>query len=96
MFISKVDLEGEYARALTGPGAAALLIGAGVCTESAILMSAGVSTLDDVPWEKVAQYCRKDKVVAASAIAAALTQGQANVIESVTRMLAKLEYLAET
>lgn len=95
VFISRADLEGEYARALTGPGAAALLIAGGVCTESAILMSAGVSTLDEVPWEKIAEYCRKDKVIAASAIAGALTQEQAKAIESVQRMLSKLEVLAE-
>lgn len=94
VFISKMDLEDEYARALTGPGAAEVLIRAGVCTESAILMSAGVTRLEDVPWEKVAAYCRKDKVVAASAIGAALTPQHAKAIESVQMMLLELQCLA--
>jgi putative ATP-dependent endonuclease of OLD family len=90
LWISKNDLEDEYARAFTGPGLARALIKAGYCNEIAILQSAGVSALDDVTDAAAAALCRKGKTEAATAVASQLDAATAAKIASVAGLLAHL------
>ncbi|MBD8021432.1 ATP-dependent nuclease [Brevibacterium gallinarum] len=96
VFISDVDLEDEYTRALSGPIAAKALVDGGFCREQGILQAAGVATLDEITPEAIAQFCRdKGKVDAASCIAEALTPERAGKIGSVTRLLRILDDLSQ-
>ena len=96
VFISDVDLEDEYTRALSGPIAAKALVDGGFCREQGILQAAEVATLDEITPEAVAQFCRdKGKVDAASCIAEALTPERAGKIGSVTRLLRVLDDLSQ-
>lgn len=96
VFISDVDLEDEYTRALSGPIAAKALVAGGFCREQGILQAAEVATLDEITPEAVAQFCReKGKVDAASCIAEALTPEKADKIGSVTRLLRVLDDLSQ-
>jgi putative ATP-dependent endonuclease of the OLD family len=90
LWISKSDLEDEYAKAFTGPGLARALIKAGYCNEIAILQSAGVSALDDITDEAAAHYCRKGKTEAAAAVASQLDAATAAKITSVAGLLTHL------
>lgn len=95
VFISDVDLEDEYTRALGGPVAAKALIDGGFCREQGILQAAGVDTLDEITPETVAQFCRdKGKVDAASCIAEALTPETVGKMGSVTRLLRVLDEMS--
>lgn len=92
VFISAVDLEDEYTRALGGPASATALVDGGFCREKAILDSAGVTAIDDITPEAVAKYCRdKGKIDAANCIADALTLESAERIGSVARLLHTLD-----
>lgn len=93
VWVSRADLEDEYCAALTGPGVAMALITAGVCDERSILASCGAKELDELTAEKVASYCRKEKVAAATAVAAALDATTAMKITSVAGLLTKLQEL---
>ncbi|WP_137803098.1 AAA family ATPase [Kocuria sp. 2SI] len=96
VFISDVDLEDEYTRALSGPIAAKALVDGGFCREQGILQAAEVATLDEITPEAVAQFCRdKGKVDAASCITEALTPERAGKIGSVTRLLRLLDDLSQ-
>lgn len=96
VFISDVDLEDEYTRALSGPIAAKALVDGGFCREQGILQAAEVATLDEITPEAVAQFCRdKGKVDAASCITEALTPERAGKIGSVTRLLRVLDDLSQ-
>jgi putative ATP-dependent endonuclease of OLD family len=90
VWISKYDLEDEYARAFTGPRLARALVKAGYCTTDAILNSAGVSALDDVTDDQAAAFCRKGKTEAASAVASQLDAASAHKITSVAALLTHL------
>jgi hypothetical protein len=95
VFISDVDLEDEYTRALGGPVAARALIDGGFCRETGILQAAGVAALEDISAEAVAKFCRdKGKVVAATCISEALDASSAERIGSVTRLIRKLDELS--
>lgn len=91
IFVSDKDLEDEYCRGLTGPGAARALIAGGACREEAILSSIGTSSLDAVDPEPLAEYCQGFKPAAAVAIAASLTAETAGSITSVSKLLDRLE-----
>ncbi|MFC9973876.1 ATP-dependent endonuclease [Spirillospora sp. NPDC127200] len=94
IWVSKTDLEDEYCKALTGPVAGRILIDAGVCRSSGLLQSCSVDKEEDLTAEAVAAFCRKNKVEAAVAVAAALTRAQAERIISVNGMLVKVAELA--
>jgi putative ATP-dependent endonuclease of the OLD family len=91
LFASNPDLEAEYCHALTGPGGARALITAGFCTEQGIVSSCGVIGIGDVTAEKLADYCRKDKVGAAVAMASQLDPASAARIKSVHSLLCALQ-----
>lgn len=94
VFISDIDLEDEYTRALGGPAAARALIEGGFCREQGIRQSAGVETIEEISPEAVAKFCRDNsKVDAATCIADALTNDTAEKIGSVERLLRMLEGL---
>lgn len=87
LWISTSDLEEEYAQAFTGPGLARALIEAGYCSETQILQSASVGSLDDVTDEAAAAFCRKGKTDAATAVASQLDADTAKSITSVAGLL---------
>lgn len=87
VWVSKADLEAEYAEAFTGPGLARALIEGGYCTDTQILQSTGASGLDDITAESAAAYCRKGKTEAATAVASQLNAATAEKIVSVAGLL---------
>jgi putative ATP-dependent endonuclease of OLD family len=87
LWVSAPDLEAEYAEAFTGPGLAQALIDGGYCKESAILQSAGATTLADVTEEAAAAFCRKGKTEAATVVASQLDVTTAAKITSVAGLL---------
>lgn len=94
IFISAVDLEDEYTRALGGPASVRALVDSGLYREDRILQAAKVLKLDDVTPEAVAKFCRNKKVDAARCIAEALSKETAEKIGSVSRLLHALEELS--
>jgi putative ATP-dependent endonuclease of OLD family len=96
LWASNPDLEAEYCRALTGPGAARALITAGFCREDGIVSSCDVPSVDDITDEAAAVFCRKDKIGAARAIAIQLDLDTAARITSVHGLMQKLRTLGET
>lgn len=90
IFVSDKDLEDEYCRGLTGPGAARALIAGRACREEAILSSTGAQSLDAVDPGLLAEYCRGFKPAAAVAIACALTAETARSISSISKLLDRL------
>ncbi len=95
VFISDIDLEDEYTRALGGPVAAQALIDGGFCREQGILQASGAAALEDVSARQVAEFCRKKgKVEAATCISVVLDTGTAEKIGSVTRLVRKLDELS--
>lgn len=95
VFISDVDLEDEYTRALGGPAAARALVKGGFCQEQGILQSSGAATIEEISAEAVANFCRdKGKVEAATCISEALDAGSAERIGSVARLVRMLEGLS--
>lgn len=95
IWVSKPDLEAEYCSALTGPGSARALIAAGFCKEAAILSTCKVAAIDRVTVGAIAEYCAKDKVGAAVAIASQLDLNTAGQITSVNGLLDKLRSLGK-
>ncbi|WP_327660902.1 MULTISPECIES: ATP-dependent nuclease [unclassified Streptomyces] len=95
VWVSKKDLEDEYCRALTGPVAAKALVHHGVCREDALTSSCGVKSISDISAENLASFCRKNKVPAATAIAATLNSSSAATITSVAALLGHLQILGE-
>lgn len=95
VFISEIDLEDEYTRALGGPVVAQALIDGGVCREQGILQASGVDAIEDVSAEAAAKFCRdKRKVEAATCISAVLEEDSAQMIGSVARLVRKLDELS--
>ena len=95
VFISDIDLEDEYTRALGGPVAAQALIDGGFCRKQGILEASEVDSLDDVSEHQVAKFCRKKgKVEAATCIAEVLDARAAERIGSVARLVRKLDELS--
>lgn len=96
VFVSGVDLEDEYTRALGGKGSAQALIDGEFCREEGLLRAAQVSSLEDLTPEAVAKFCRdKGKVGAATCIAEALDQDSSRKISSVTRLLHVVDELSK-
>ncbi len=95
IFISDIDLEDEYTRALGGPLAARALIDGGFCREQGILQASGVVVLEDISAHQVAKFCRKNgKVEAATCISEALDVSAAEKIGSVARLVRMLDELS--
>ena len=95
VFISEIDLEDEYTRALGGPVVAQALIDGGVCREQGILQASGVAAIEDVSAEAAAKFCRdKRKVEAATCISAVLDVDSAQRIGSVARLVRMLDELS--
>lgn len=96
VFISAVDLEDEYTRALGGPAAARALIAGGFCREQGILQAAAAGVIEDLTPDAVAKFCRNNgKVDAATCIAEVLTSETAEKIGSVARLLRTLDELSK-
>ena len=95
VFISDIDLEDEYTRALGGPVAAQALIDGGFCREQGILQASGAAALEGVSARQVAKFCRKNgKVEAATCISEVLDTGTAERIGSVARLVRTLGELS--
>lgn len=95
VFISAVDLEDEYTRALGGPASARALIDGGFCREQGILQAAEADEVEEISPQAVAKFCRdKGKVDAATCIAEVLTAETAEKIGSVSRLLHALDELS--
>ncbi|MDP8017116.1 ATP-dependent nuclease [Prescottella equi] len=96
VFISDIDLEDEYTRALGGPVAAKALIDGKFCKEQGLLQSTGVESIEKIGPEAVAKFCRdKGKVEAATCIAEVLTPDAAEKIGSVSRLVRTLDELSK-
>ncbi|MET9202604.1 AAA family ATPase [Gordonia sp. NPDC003585] len=96
VFISDIDLEDEYTRALGGPVAAKALIDGKFCKEQGLLQSTGVESIGKLGPEAVAKFCRdKGKVEAATCIAEVLTPDAAEKIVSVSRLVHTLDELSK-
>ncbi|WP_255029218.1 ATP-dependent endonuclease [Rhodococcus sp. GA1] len=96
VFISDIDLEDEYTRALGGPVAAKALIDGKFCKEQGLLQSTGVESIAKIGPEAVAKFCRdKGKVEAATCIAEVLTPDLAEKIGSVSRLVRALDELSK-
>jgi putative ATP-dependent endonuclease of OLD family len=96
LWASNPDLEAEYCRALTGPGTARALTAAGFCREDGIVSSCGAASVEAITDDAAADFCRKDKIGAARAIATQLDLETATKITSVHGLLQKLRALGET
>lgn len=95
IFISDIDLEDEYTRALGGPAAATALVDGGFCREQGILQASGATTITEMTPGAVAAFCRKNgKVEAATCIGEALTVQTAEEIGSVSRLVRELDELS--
>ncbi|WP_419863632.1 ATP-dependent nuclease [Candidatus Poriferisodalis sp.] len=86
-FVSSVDLEDEYTRSLGVTDTVALLTGSQLFSEGQILASAGVSALSSLTAEDVAEFARRNKVEAATAIASDFTSVQASSIRTVVELV---------
>lgn len=74
LWVSTPDLEGEYCTGLGGPAVAQVLVEAGVCREAGVLQACKAANYADVEPEPLADFCRGNKVTAAVAVSAALTE----------------------
>jgi len=96
VFISKVDLEDEYCRALGAPAVVKALVDSGVAQEAGLLSSSGASRVEEIGTSQLAKFCRSSsksinrKVPSALAIAKSLTGETALRIQSVTDLLNRL------
>lgn len=84
---SSVDLEDEYTRSLGAQETVALLLGSQFFSEKQILSNTGAPALDSVSGKHVAEFARKNKVEAATAIASGLTRDQARSIVTVVELV---------
>lgn len=95
IFISDIDLEDEYTRALGGPISAQALIDGGFCRKQGILQASEAAVIEDISAAQVAQFCRKNgKVEAATCISEVLNTDTAERIGSVARLVRKLDELS--
>lgn len=95
VFISDIDLEDEYTRALGGPAAAQALVDGGFCREQGILQASGATAIESIPAEAVAKFCRdKGKVEAATCISEVLDAASAEKIGSVAKLVHVLDELS--
>ncbi|MDO5285408.1 MAG: AAA family ATPase [Actinomycetia bacterium] len=83
VFVSHEDLEDEYCRGLTPPEVERALIRSGVCKKDVFCTESSS--------KEIVKFCRKNKVPAASAIAASLSKDRAKAIESVSELLSNLQ-----
>lgn len=95
IFVSEVDLEDEYSRALGGPAVARALISGGLCRERGILQSTEAKKIEEISAEAAAKFCRGRKVEAATCVSEALTPEEAEKIDSVARLLHGLDELSQ-
>lgn len=95
VFVSDIDLEDEYTRALGGTKSAEALVQGGFCRRSGLLQAASVDSFDSITPEAVAKFIRaKGKVEAATCIAASLDEESAKRIDSVWRLLGVVSELS--
>ena len=95
IFVSEVDLEDEYSRALGGPAVARALISGSLCREQGILQSTEAKKIEEISAEAAAEFCRGKKVEAATCVSEALTSEKAEKIGSVARLLHALDELSQ-
>lgn len=96
VFISDEDLEDEYSRALGGPAVAEALIAGKLCNKQGVLQSTKFVSFEEITPEAIAKFCRKKgKVEAATCIAEALTEETAKRIDSVAKLVKKLDELSQ-
>ena len=79
IWVSDIDLEDEYCRALGPTTVVPALVEAGLSREEGMLQAAEVDRVEDIPTSTLAARCRDDKVGAAVAISAAMTAEQAGI-----------------
>jgi len=97
LWVCDPDLEAEYCHGLTGPIVAQALIAAGVCNESGILQACNATSVATLQSVDVAKFCGgRRKVVAATALAPALTNTTIGALPNVVGLLTRLQHLATT
>lgn len=97
LWVCTPDLEAEYCQGLTGPVVAQALIAAGVCDESGIRQACNASSIATLQSADVAKFCGgRRKVVAATALAPALTKTTISALPNVVGLLTRLQQLATT
>ena len=94
LWVCNPDLEAEYCNALTAQVVGQALITAGGCRQAGILQACAAGSIADLQPDDVAKFCRERKVVAATAVATAITAETASSLPSVSGLLAKLQQLA--
>jgi putative ATP-dependent endonuclease of OLD family len=94
LWVCEPDLEAEYCNGLTAQVVAQALITAGACRQAGILQACGAASIADLQPGDVAKFCRERKVVAAVAVATAITAAIASSLPNVSALLAKLQQLA--
>lgn len=87
LFVCDPDLEAEYCTTLTPPIVAAALIANAGAREAGILQSCAATSIADVTPQALADFCRKDKVTYAVAVADALSATRAAAITTVAALL---------
>ena len=95
LWVSMPDLEGEYCAGLGGPAVAEILVQAGMCGQLAVLQACEATSYAGVTAEALATYCRKNKVIAAVAVAGALTEQNVACVPSIYGLLDRLRSLAQ-
>jgi putative ATP-dependent endonuclease of OLD family len=83
------DLEGEYVNRLGVATVVTMLLGSGNVSEARLKGACGVANVSDITADGLARFCSNDKVLAALAVAAALTAGQAASLVPLTDVLGK-------
>ena len=96
LFVCNPDLEAEYCTGLTGPVVARTLIAAGVCDQAGILQACNATSIAALRSADVAKFCGSRKVVAATALASALTATTIGAMPNIVSLLARLQQLATT
>jgi putative ATP-dependent endonuclease of OLD family len=82
------DLEGVYVDSLGTAAVTTMLLASPKITENSIKQTCGVADLAHLTTEQLATYCRKHKVAAALAVAAALQPAQAQTLKPIVDLLA--------
>lgn len=89
IWVSDIDLEEEYCRALGSTAVVDALEEANLSRGTGMMQAARVDRVEDIPTSILAARCRDDKVGAAVAISAALTPTQAASISSIAALLSR-------
>lgn len=86
--VCEPDLEGVYIDTLGLEAVITMLLASPQMTEASMLQSCKVATLEDITRDMLREYCKRRKVQAALAVAAALDPGQAASLAPLVAVLA--------